>query len=1704
MFKKSNQKLVKKMVASMMLPIFVFQMSSLNMVFANTARATEGDVPAMQTEPSENVSGDIETNPEILPASDESEEVIEEESRKEEEKEIVVEPKADTLVTDEEKLTEEENKTEEVKTESKKEATWEIDGKKATMSKVELDKTYVAPQNDKVTVTFSKLPENPGSLTIEEVTLTDEQIAELGALSDKAYDITSDMKNGTFEYDLTLPKPENESDVQVKFAEDVDNLDKAEVATDIDVKNNSVEANEMNHFTIFVVTNDPEDCEGEIYISGTCYDNLQDAIDSANNGDTIDILDDIEVESRVIVNKEITIDGKNNTISPSFSKIDNSNNSSLVIFSNNTTVKNIVIDGEDGTGLHGINIYKASNVLLDNVTVSNNDSSGITVNGSIVTVENIVTSGNGWGGINVDQGSGVTMEAKLIVKGHSSHNETTHIWLDDIRKNVLVDDTLNQYYFTDYENTRVYMLKEIIDSLMICHMGGNGKYNLETISNSGALNGHIKHNGDIIPPIEDLLPLGKNWEEGEIIWNNDCEIGQYTGTVESSFTSSEFSVRENNYGDVASQVKIPAVASEVQFSIMGIGSQFSQDVIDSDYVKNGYDNDIYKISGAASGFQWYRVGKNLPGGKYIITGKFKINDNWYDIAGSANIYSIDTPWFEYVTPSREDQTFRPTDMFARVKIDDQYNQTNSMSFKIFNSENNLQIGGEYIISRKNCDLRSEGQYIICDLMRDYDGTKPSLNGSAYYLKVQSNGLSGSGIRYQNTKSLNFNIDETRPTLNDFKIENIKSIYRSDITVSLLSSDNNKVANVEFYITKPRLSDNVCDGNGTKIDSIIKTDTDGDDRYRATFNTSSLNGSFCVNAIAEDIANSHSEIKKLSAVFDNVAPELPEGLVIYKGHNSNTNNKIPANGYTNNTQIRIAWDANLESDDVDYYWLGTKTNPYHKKVYGTYYDGNMTPGNNPYYYTVLAVDGAGNEGPIAISYTIFLDLEKPAIPTLISPENNSFMKGKPSLVNSWSVVPDAVKYIYESYHNEEATNLRWHEEFKTNSKSASNVPDTTFWWRVKAVDAAGNESGWSELWKVTVDNTAPTATVNYSVASLTNGNVIATLNPSEPVTVTNNLGNTYTFTENGEFTFEFKDEAGNTGSVLAKVDNIDKTIPVAQIITPISSLISGTVAIRGLVSDNHPHHYWLAIFKKSNGQQVYSKVVNHTDQFSDKLFYSWNTKNVEDGEYQIKFAERDAADNRSADFVVDIEVDNTSPNLYFKTPFSGWYNSTQTSVFEFTDDNLEEEYGDLNCTIDTEGEDQTCSVTPTICDKAGNCYTLITESNGANIDKTDPASTINGGGDNEIVYSNSWDGKLSGTASDNLSGVEIVKLSIQNGSNKYWNGSAWQTEEFLVEASGINSWDYTLGSVVEGSYIIKSHAIDNAGNMENTYTLTIVLDKTIPEINLAINPNSANGQNGWYDTIPEINLTANDNINLDKIEYQIDSQAGIWVTYTEAVKINDGKHIFYYRSLDKAGNYSAVEVKNVKVDTQAPDEISSLDVKYDGEKNTVKLDWSADDSDIDQVYIYRGTSKNFDTNSGSRMAKNNDNDKDITDRDVARGEKYYYKLVSVDEAGNKSDEKNISVEIPESGEGVIVTDEGTNETASQAPQENNSAGENQNINTDQEEVGEKRVEGATTVQEELPKIQKRVWPYFTAGGVGALLLSWFLRRRKMGIMKLKGF
>lgn len=578
---------------------------------------------------------------------------------------------------------------------------WATSGESATTSSpVVVGETYTYPINPAVTVTFSKLPTVSSSLTIKTIYLTEDQVKATNAASDVAYDITTDMTDGSFEYDLTLPKVGDNT--KVIYAENVSGLTDAKDIKNVVENGSLLKVENLNHFTVFVVTTPnpvATDCSASgltVSVGDRCYNTIQEAVDSAVAGDTIRVnagtyvlssavnmdtpnvtlmgigdpviqvsgtgyrfvmtangntisgfniqktdktgtqdiiwinandisvtnnqisgqfvigdpevsramvisgghsglliqnntihnlrqpayisgvttgnilnnyvystkgwvveqgnmtfanntwgtgantnvydiailsatsssyytdiaslsnsnndaviedqrvspavlsdvyvdestaytsdlggryhpyssivpalarvaaggtihpLSDVHVASRFNISKALTLDGNNHSLFSTFTKTDNSNNAAISIAHDDVTLKNLTVDGISSTNLHGINIYVAKNILLDNVTVQNNDRAGIVVNGSTVTVNNITTSNNTWGGINVDLGGGVTSEAKLTVLGTSQHSEFKAIWMDDIRKQVSVIDTAGQYDSVDNGFTRILYLR---------------------------------------------------------------------------------------------------------------------------------------------------------------------------------------------------------------------------------------------------------------------------------------------------------------------------------------------------------------------------------------------------------------------------------------------------------------------------------------------------------------------------------------------------------------------------------------------------------------------------------------------------------------------------------------------------------------------------------------------------------------------------------------------------------------------------------------------------------------------------------------------------------------------------------------------------------------------------------------------------------------------------------------------------------------------------------------------------------------------------------------------------------------------------------------------------------------------------------------------------------------------------------------------
>ena len=151
-------------------------------------------------------------------------------------------------------------------------------------------------------------------------------------------------------------------------------------------------------------------------------------------------------------------------------------------------------------------------------------------------------------------------------------------------------------------------------------------------------------------------------------------------------------------------------------------------------------------------------------------------------------------------------------------------------------------------------------------------------------------------------------------------------------------------------------------------------------------------------------------------------------------------------------------------------------------------------------------------------------------------------------------------------------------------------------RFKLIDSENVESYLDAKVSI-IDKTVPQGIITYSTTSPTNGNVTASIEFDKAnVTITNNEGNnTYTFTDNGSFTFEFIDGAGNVGTAVATVSCIDRTTPVAQISYSTTSPTNGDV-IANIVDSNKD-----ITITNNDGEGVYTFTQNgeFTFEFVDE-------------------------------------------------------------------------------------------------------------------------------------------------------------------------------------------------------------------------------------------------------------------------------------------------------------------------------------------------------------------------------------------------------------------------------------------------------------------------------------------------------------------------
>ena len=188
--------------------------------------------------------------------------------------------------------------------------------------------------------------------------------------------------------------------------------------------------------------------------------------------------------------------------------------------------------------------------------------------------------------------------------------------------------------------------------------------------------------------------------------------------------------------------------------------------------------------------------------------------------------------------------------------------------------------------------------------------------------------------------------------------------------------------------------------------------------------------------------------------------------------------LPEDTDKTKAKIYFAWDDVTDPSGVTYtFQIATDkdfTSIVLEKAELTSADYNLTGAEElqptvkeaPYYWRVKAIDGASNESEWSTARSFYS--EPPPIPALLLPEDG--IKAKAEISFDWddATDPSGVTYTFQIATDKDFTSIVLEKAELTSSKynitGVEELPPTVkeapYYWRVKAIDGAFNESEWA--------------------------------------------------------------------------------------------------------------------------------------------------------------------------------------------------------------------------------------------------------------------------------------------------------------------------------------------------------------------------------------------------------------------------------------------------------------------------------------------------------------------------------------------------------------------------------------------------------------------------------------------------------------------
>jgi parallel beta-helix repeat protein len=224
--------------------------------------------------------------------------------------------------------------------------------------------------------------------------------------------------------------------------------------------------------------------------------------------------------------------------------------------------------------------------------------------------------------------------------------------------------------------------------------------------------------------------------------------------------------------------------------------------------------------------------------------------------------------------------------------------------------------------------------------------------------------------------------------------------------------------------------------------------------------------------ARDMVNPDNWAEAFTLTIDTVAPQSPNLQAPLDGAATNDNTPTliwtvitTENSWPVTYGLQVDNDPDFSSPEINRDGLA---------------DNAYTPTadlvDDVYFWRVRATDGAGNMGEWSIVWNFMIDTVPPVAPTLVRPENGKNIKdGTPDV--SWNAVTESslpvTYYVAVSDNHEFPYENRSSGWIMDNGWEVSPaLPESVWYWRVKARDNAGNAGAWSEDFWFRIDATAP--------------------------------------------------------------------------------------------------------------------------------------------------------------------------------------------------------------------------------------------------------------------------------------------------------------------------------------------------------------------------------------------------------------------------------------------------------------------------------------------------------------------------------------------------------------------------------------------------------------------------------------------------------